>query len=231
MHPLDRPIWTALETRHARFSNAADRARRYPADVSPFVAGLDDSPEAAAAIVSLIGPEEEISLVAIDPPSAPAGVRETRMPLLQMVWDTFPALARHPDRGAFAIRPLGEEDAPDMLALAQLTRPGPFRLRTHTMGRFLGVRVDGKLIAMAGERLHVPGFHEISAVCTHPDWQGRGLGAALITAVGARMLDDGDTPFLHTYGNNASAVGLYTKLGFIVRANLIHALWMRDKHP
>jgi predicted GNAT family acetyltransferase len=114
-----------------------------------------------------------------------------------------------------------------MLALATLTRPGPFRSLTHTMGRFFGVREGGILIAMAGERLHTPGFHEITAVCTHPDHRGRGLGAALMRKVGARMLDEGDQPFLHTYANNATAVGLYRRLGFDVRTEVTHAVWKR----
>lgn len=198
-------------------------ARRYPAEVSPFVMGRDHSPEAVAAMVSLMGAGEDISVVEVDPPTAPAGISETRLPLFQMVWDDFPGVGET----AFDIRPLGEDDAADMLALATLTRPGPFRSRTHTMGRFLGVREDGRLIAMAGERLHVTGFHEISAVCTHPDRQGRGLGAALMKAVGARMLQEGDQPFLHTYASNATAIALYKKLGFTVRANVVHAQWKR----
>ncbi len=222
-HCLDRPIWSALETRHAHFAEGGALARRYPAEMSPFVAGRDHSPDSIAAMAGLMGAGEDISMVEIDPPAAPAGISETRLPLFQMVWDTFPGAGE----AAFDIRPLDEGDAAEMLALATLTRPGPFRIRTHTMGRFLGVRVDGRLIAMAGERLHVAGFHEISAVCTHPDWQGRGLGAALMRAVGARMVQEGDQPFLHTYASNATAIALYRKLGFSVRANLVHALWKR----
>ncbi len=223
MHPLDRPIWTALDTRHAHFSSGGELARRYPAEVSPFVMGRDHSPEALAAMVSLMGEGEDISVVEVDPPMAPAGVRETRLQLHQMVWGTFPGVGET----AFDIRPLGEAEAAEMLALATLTKPGPFRTRTHTMGRFVGVREEGRLIAMAGERLHAPGFHEISAVCTHPDWQGRGLGAALMKAVGARMIQEGDQPFLHTYASNATAIALYRKLGFVVRADVVHAQWTR----
>jgi len=222
-HVLDRPIWSALQTRHAHFAEGGPLARRYPAEVSPFVMGCDRSPEAVAAMVALMGAGEDISVVEVDPPAAPAGVSETRLQLHQMVWDKFPGVGET----AFDMQPLGESDAAEMLALATLTKPGPFRSRTHTMGRFVGVRENGRLIAMAGERLHAPGYHEISAVCTHPDWQGRGLGAALMKAVGARMIQEGDQPFLHTYATNATAIALYTKLGFVVRANVIHALWKR----
>jgi|JI9StandDraft_1071089.scaffolds.fasta_scaffold01707_9 ribosomal protein S18 acetylase RimI-like enzyme len=222
-HPLDRPIWSALATRHAHFREGSELAMRYPSDVSPFVAGRDASPEAVAAMVALIGEGEEISMVEVAPPHAPADIAETRLPLFQMVWDKFPGAPK----SAFDIQPLGEADAADMLALATLTRPGPFRGRTHTMGRFFGVREAGRLIAMAGERLHAPGFHEISAVCTHPDHRGRGLGAALMRKVGARILEEGDQPFLHTYASNATAIALYRKLGFEVRAELTHAMWKR----
>jgi len=221
-HPLDRPIWSALQTRQAHFPHGGELARRFPPDVSPFVAAGEASPETAAAIAALVPEGDDISLVEVSPPSAPAGFSESRLTVLQMVWQRFSS-----GESDFEIRPLGEEDAAEMLALATLTRPGPFRSRTHTMGRFVGVREIGVLIAMAGERLNVTGFHEISAVCTHPDWRGRGLGAALMRVIGKRMLDEGDLPFLHTYASNTTAVALYRKLGFEVRAELTHAIWKR----
>jgi predicted GNAT family acetyltransferase len=221
-HLLDRPIWSALETRQAHFARGA-LVRRFPAEVSPFVAARDSSSEAVAGIVALISEGEDVSLVEVAPPNAPAGITEARLPIFQMVWKRISS-----GTGDFDIRPLGEADAAEMLALATLTRPGPFRTRTHTMGRFVGVRENGELIAMAGERLHVTGFHEISAVCTHPDWRGRGLGAAMMSVVGKRIVDEGDIPFLHTYASNTTAVGLYRKLGFEVRAEVTHAIWKRE---
>jgi ribosomal protein S18 acetylase RimI-like enzyme len=221
-HSLDRPIWSALATLQVGFARGDELARRFPADVSPFVAGRDTSDAARDAIVALMPEGDDISFVEVDPPAPPVGIVETRALCLQMVWERFAA-----EESAFGIRPLGESDAAEMLALATLTRPGPFRARTHTMGRFVGVREGGRLIAMAGERLHVPGFHEISAVCTHPDFRGRGLGAALMRVVGARMMQEGDQPFLHTYAHNDVAMALYRKLGFAVRAEIIHAVWKR----
>jgi ribosomal protein S18 acetylase RimI-like enzyme len=216
-HILDRPIWSALATLQVGFARGDELARRFPADVSPFVAGRDASDTARDAIVALMPEGDDISFAEVDPPAPPVGIVETRALCLQMVWERFAA-----EESAFDIRPLGESDAAEMLALATLTRPGPFRARTHTMGRFVG-----RLIAMAGERLHVPGFHEISAVCTHPDFRGRGLGAALMRLIGARMMQEGDQPFLHTYAHNDVAVALYRKLGFAVRAEIIHAVWKR----
>lgn len=223
MHVLDKPIWSALETRQAHYAEGGDMARRFRADVSPFVAGRDMSREAAEAMAGLIPAGDDVSLLEVAPPDAPAGVSETRKLCLQMVWETLT-----PAEIAFDIVQLGESDAAEMLALALLTKPGPFRARTHAMGRFVGVREGGKLIAMAGERMHMPGYREISAVCTHPHFRGRGLGAALMRGVGMRMMAEGDRPFLHSYADNAGAVALYRKLGFVVRAEVMHAVWRRS---
>jgi predicted GNAT family acetyltransferase len=223
-HPLDRPIWSALTTRQASFANntAAAQALRFPADVSPFAAALDTSPPALAALAALIPADDDISLLEIAPPAAPPGVTETlRAPCLQMTIQSFAGGA---DLAADA---LGEADAADMLALALLTKPGPFRARTHTLGRFVGVRDNGRLVAMAGERLHVDGYVEISGVCTHPDYRGRGYGSALMRIVGDRILAEGATPFLHTYANNTGAIALYRSLGFTIRSEVLHAVWAR----
>lgn len=222
MHLLDRPIWSALETRQAHYAQGDAMARRFPADVSPFVAGRNGSRAVAEAMAGLIPEGDDVSLLEVSPPEAPAGVSETRKLCLQMVWDKLA-----PVEAAFEIEALGEDDAAEMLALALLTKPGPFRARTHTMGRFVGVRDGGRLIAMAGERMHMPGYREISAVCTHPEFRGRGLGAALMQVVGARMMQERDQPFLHSYADNAGAVALYRKLGFVVRAEVVHAVWKR----
>lgn len=225
-HPLDRPIWSALTTRQASFANdrASDtQALRFPADVSPFAAAIDTSAPAIRALVALIHDDDDISLLEPTPPPAPPSVTETlRAPGLQMTLERFAA------GGAdLAADALGDSDAPEMLALALLTKPGPFRARTHTLGRFVGVRDGGRLVAMAGERLHVDGYVEISGVCTHPDFRGRGYGSALMRIVGDRILAEGATPFLHTYANNAGAIALYRSLGFTVRAEVVHAVWGR----
>jgi predicted GNAT family acetyltransferase len=223
MHKLDRPIWNALSSKQQRFAAGGALALRYVEDVSPLSALADHSEAACAAMAALIPPSDDVSLVEAIAPPAPDGIEETlRAPLLQMIAPNM-TISAAPD----SIKPLSDADAADMLALARLTKPGPFRTRTHELGRFVGIREDGRLIAMAGERMHVDGLREISAVCTHPDYRGRGLGAALMGVVGARIMADGEIPFLHCYPTNEGAVALYRRLGFSVRAELLHCVWRK----
>ena len=165
MHPLDRLAWTALTTRQAHLSEGGALARRFQTDIGPFAGCASASGDAAASLAALIPADGDISLLEPAPPAPPPGVTLAMSALgLQMVWENFNA-----ERGSFDIKPLGDADAPEMLALALLTKPGPFRARTHTLGRFVGIRDGDRLVAMAGERLQIDGFVEISGVCTHPD--------------------------------------------------------------
>lgn len=118
------------------------------------------------------------------------------------------------------IVPLTDADAPQMLALAKLTEPGPFLTRTHAMGRFLGVRIDGRLAAMAGERMRFPGYTEVSGVCTHPDFRGRGLARRLSAAVAKNIERRDQRPFLHAWRSNTAAIALYEALGFELRTEV-----------
>ncbi len=113
--------------------------------------------------------------------------------------------------------PLGARDVPEMLDLVARTEPGPFRPRTVELGTYLGIRYRGRLVAMAGERLRPPGWSEISAVCTDPDFRGRGLAGRLIRAVAAVIRERGETPFLHAVASNTDAIRLYERLGFTLR--------------
>ena len=115
---------------------------------------------------------------------------------------------------------LTDADAPEMLALARLTEPGPFLSRTHQMGTFVGIRIDGRLAAMAGERFRFPGHTEVSGVCTHPDFRGRGLARRLSAAVAAGIEARGERPFLHAWKTNRAAIALYESLGFEIRTEV-----------
>ncbi len=116
--------------------------------------------------------------------------------------------------------PLGAADADEMMALVELTKPGPFSIRTHELGSYLGIRDNGKLVAMVGERMRLDGYTEISAVCAHPDYRGRGYPHALIKALSNTILERGEVPFLHVFSDNQSAIALYEKLGFTFRKTL-----------
>ena len=117
----------------------------------------------------------------------------------------------------FEVVELGDADAAEMLELATLTKPGPFFQRTHRLGRFIGVREGGRLAAMCGERLSLPGYTELSAVCTHPAFLGRGYAAGLMSLVTQGIIQRGDVPFLHVYDRNARAIALYERLGWVRR--------------
>lgn len=222
-HPLDCPIWSALTSRQSAFGTDGSSARRFSEDISPFAAAVNASPEAVAALGALAHGDDDMSLLERAPPPPPPGVMlKMSAAGVQMVLTTLTP-------GADVVFDhLGDADAPDMLALATLTKPGPFRARTHKLGRFIGVRENGQLIAMAGERLQMDEFVEVSGICTHPDHRGRGLAAALTRIVAARIVEEGHTPFLHAYASNTGAISVYRKLGFAHRCDVIHAMWSRD---
>ena len=216
MHPLDNPIWQALTTSQARFAEICGLARRFPSDITTLGAFSASSAEAYDSLAGLTGAGEAITLLLEEPAEPPSGwmVAEA-VPLLQMIHEEC-GLYSHPSE----LIELTEADAPEMLALATLTQPGPFGKRTGQLGLYLGIRRGGALVAMAGERLRMPGYTEVSAVCTHPDYQGQGYAAALIAALVARMRQRDEQPFLHVRPENRRAIELYRRLGFTARRTL-----------
>lgn len=213
-HPLDRPVWNTLTSRQADCALGAGAARRFAPDYGPLTGARDDSTDSQAALAAL--PCDEIGLWTLEAQAvaAPPGmVVSHSADCVQMVADGAVA-APDPD---FAFVELGEADAAEMLALATLTRPGPFAERTGRLGAFIGLKKDGVLIAMAGERMRPVGFTEISGVCTLPDHRGKGLAGALIRVGMARIRARSEVPFLHSYASNDAAIGLYESLGFRVR--------------
>ncbi len=209
-HPLDRAVWTALTTLQADMTLGDDRARRLAPDYGLFAAAADRTAESLAALAALVRRTGPAALFQPDPPRELEGVRITPGdPIGQMVAVSPPTV-----RVDFEVLRLGDADAVEMLELATLTKPGPFFSRTHQLGKFLGVREGGRLVAMCGERLRLPGHTELSAVCTHPDFLGRGYAAGLMSLVTERIVRRGETPFLHVYDHNTRAIALYERLGW-----------------
>jgi ribosomal protein S18 acetylase RimI-like enzyme len=216
VHPLDRPAWGALITRQSSQAIGDGLARRFDPAFGPFAATADDSPESLAALTELIAASGSVVLMQAEEWPTPPGARVAfRASAWQMIADPMEPTGDEPE----LIR-LGDADAPEMLALAQLTKPGPFSDRTHELGEFFGVRRSGRLAAMAGERMQPPGFVEISGVCTHPDYRGQGFGAALTRQMTRRIQARGETAFLHVMADNASALALYATLGFVRRREM-----------
>lgn len=212
-HALDDPIWSALTTRQRDFSIGTDRARRFHPDVGPFAALAERSPDAWSDLRALVADTGPVAFLATEPlPPLTDFATESLGTILQMV-----ATARDFEPATPDLQALGADDAAEMLALATLTKPGPFGPRTRELGRFLGIRVDDALAAMAGERMRFGDHVEISAVCVHPDHLGRGHAARLMHAVAHRIVADGHTPFLHVFERNTRAVAIYEKLGYRTR--------------
>jgi ribosomal protein S18 acetylase RimI-like enzyme len=211
-HPLDNPSRAALTGPHAHLAERRGNVLRYPVDVSPFVAlparpDADDWADAAA----LAGPGATVPLAGVEVPPPPGWEITMRISGVQLIDD---GVAAAPDGEAIV---LGAADVAEMLALVERTKPGPFLPRTIELGTYLGIRRRGRLVAMAGERLHPPGFTEISAVCTDPAVRGQGLATRLVLAVAAGIRSRDETPFMHAAADNTNAIRLYESLGFRLR--------------
>lgn len=211
MSGLDRPVWASL-VHQPHWGQGDERARRFKADINRFAATPGEGVQSQAALTQLVQPGDDfVYLLQVPRITVPPGLEAVKeAPGVQMVATRRLDIDDGPQL-------LGDADAADMLALATLTEPGPFLARTHTMGRFIGIRVDGRLAAMAGERMRFPGHVEVSGVCTHPDFRGRGLARRLSAAVTAAIQRRGEQPFLHAWTTNTAAIALYESLGFVVR--------------
>jgi ribosomal protein S18 acetylase RimI-like enzyme len=225
MHPLDNVIWHALTTRQTDFAEAFGEARRFMPDVTSLAAFHEPNDAGYRSLAGLLA-SGETAILFLDEPFAP---REGwslvgASPLLQMVCEKMVSekvISENENASLLSgqipgagITPLGLKDSADMVELTALTKPGPFAKRTHELGTYLGIRLDGKLVAMSGERLKVSGYTEVSAVCTHPEHLGQGYAGLLMSEITRGIRERGEIPFLHVRAYNTRAIALYERLGF-----------------
>lgn len=211
---LDRPIWTALTTRQAHLGLGDTLARRFHPDVAPFAAVASETPDAWRALHALLRPGEQVALLSADTVAAIDTLQAKRVGTIHQMVATQRFTQSIDDSDVID---LGPADIDAMLALVQRTKPGPFGKRTREMGRYIGIREQGELIAMAGERMTIDGHVEISAVCVDERCRGRGLAGRLMNILRKEIGLRGETPFLHVFSHNESAIALYERLGFELR--------------
>ena len=209
------PVWHALHTKHREFAVEAGEACRYPADVAPFAAVEKASASAMRELASLLAPGEAVWIFAGEYAEEYLEVEElNRIETLKCLQMVLRDEVKPPEREMDLVE-LSAEDGPAMVALTDVAFPGFFRSRTYAMGSYFGVRMDGRLIAMGGERLMLDGYPEVSGVCTHPDHRGKGYAASLIWEVVRKHRRDGDVSWLHVGSANRKAIELYQRMGFV----------------
>ena len=206
---LDNPFWSSLRSRHRALARCIGDAARYPAEFAPFLGVASAEADVADALASLIDPGESVYLLGVAP-NVPAGCRlETFDELAQMICTAPIPVTDGPE-----VIELSEAHRADVLALTTLVYPHYFRPRTMELGRYFGIYQDGRLAAIIGERLGMDAYQEISAVCTHPDFNGRGYARRLLALLSNDNLERGRTPFLHVSQQNRRAMRLYEQIGY-----------------
>ena len=212
---LDNPFWSSLRSRHRDIAQVAGEAARFPAEYAPFLGVAHAGVDAGDALDALVAPGESVYLLGVAP-RVPAGWRlDAFADLAQMVCTSPIDMVDGP-----AIIALSEAHRGDVLSLTALVYPHYFRLRTMDLGRYFGIYQDGRLAAMIGERLGTDAFQEMSAICTHPDFNGRGYARRLTAMLTNDTLQRGRTPYLHVSHGNPRARQLYQHLGYRLRRDI-----------
>jgi predicted GNAT family acetyltransferase len=215
MHDLDNPIHASLLTRHRAFAQESGAARRYPREVAPFLGVRSGDEDVASALTDLVGPDDTVYLLGLAPRVSTDWSLKAYAPLAQMVCDAPIPVTDGPE-----IVALDAQHRDEVLALTALVYPHYFRPRTMELGRYFGIHVGGRLAAMIGERLGTDHARELSAICTHPDFLGRGFARRLTAMLTNDLLARGQQPFLHVSHENTRAVALYRQLGYRVRRDI-----------
>ena len=226
---LDNPIWTALTTEHRHLALGDGVARRYPAAIGPLSGIANQSDQAYTALRDLAGSSSLVGLFLEEPYAPRPGwklMRDGRM--VQMICLEAPDFGTNPLPPGVVLRRLTTVDNPQMVGLAKLTEPGPFRDRTSELGAFFGILEGDRLVAMSGQRMRLPGFVEISAVCTHPEARGRGYARATMIELMRDAIGGGTVPFLHAFENNYPGIRVYAGLGFRLR-RILHLAILKNE--
>ena len=221
MHPLDNPIWNALNSEDKNKNQGNEEISIFNPEISPFVGMENWSASSQKKLFDLLPSSRSFSTVMAIPF------------VIESYWDLIFSLTLYqlvcttlkPFNGKQAqIKSLGDNDIPAMLALTALTKPGPFTQRTIDFGNYVGIFENDQLVAMAGERLHLTNYTEVSAVCTHPDHVGKGYAALLVQHLTQQIINGGKTAFLHVREDNDRAIQLYQRLGFEIRTDMYFAV-------
>jgi ribosomal protein S18 acetylase RimI-like enzyme len=221
MFPLDNAVWTALTTKQSQVAHSSALARRFPPEMTLLGALAANTAMAFDSLAQLIQ-RDAVTLYFTSPPQIPAGWEIVRaVELHQMVQEaeaTPPSAERDATPKVIELTP---SDVPEMSVLYTATRPGrTLCQRIQKLGQFLGIRDEGKLVAMGGLRLHLPGYREITTVATLPSHEGRGYATAIVMASMARIHTAGNKPFLTVGTGNTRAIDIYHRLGFKERTVL-----------
>jgi len=228
MHPLDNVIWKALTTRQSHFAESFQSARRFQKEVTSLCAFEEPSDAGYTSLAGLVGAGGTGAVFLQQPYEPQEGWDYVGgAPLLEMVCENGNGSSA--SRSSTEIVELGPQDSAEMVELAALTKPGPFASRTHELGGYVGIRHGAKLVAMAGERLKISGYTEVSAVCTHPEHSGNGYASVLMLEAMRRIGDRGEKPFLHVRQDNTRAIQLYERLGFTTRVVVHYAVLRRKR--
>lgn len=224
MHPLDNPFWSSLQTRHCALALRAAGVVRYPAECAPFLGVETADADVADGLESLVAPGESVYLLGIAPRVPRGWMLEAFRPLAQMA---CPAPIEVPDGPA--ISELDDTHRADVLALTTLVYPHYFRERTMDLGRYFGIHENGRLAAMIGERLGDDLHQEMSAICTHPDFTGRGYARRLTAMLTNDTFARGRQPYLHVSHENTRAKALYERMGYRSRRDI--PFWSLTRPP
>lgn len=209
----DNAAWHSLTGAHAHLAFGDDLVKRYPEDVAGFVGVRTwEDPDVWDSLVSVLGPGADFAVSGVEPTLPPGWEATFRAEGVQLV-ETERLRPRPDDE----VVELGEADVADMLALVERNQPGPFRPRTIALGRYVGIRRDGRLVAMAGERLQPGGWTEISAVATDAEYRRQGIASRLVLDVAFHIQERGGQALMHAAASNVNAIAGYEKLGFELR--------------